>query len=290
MTLQISAVLTGLIAVMALPLAARSYQANLNESNWYSEGDKFICRLIHLVPLYGQAVFELKASRQGLLTFSMPGRYQPDLNQDIQLFSIAGNWVPGDASRSLFTLGKGSTLQLTGSSARRLLTELEQGRFIRIFFADRDTPSDQLDIGVSPLAFPKAYGEFMTCQANLLPFGFEDIEHSPILFEFDQHQLTSEAIAQLERIAQFIAAQGAYKEIWIDGHTDNKGTDVYNDKLGALRAQTIKEALLQRGISEDKLIVKSFGEARPVKPNRSAKGRAQNRRVEVRVVRDTSGL
>lgn len=265
--------------VMASP---RRYQASLEDSQWSQEGDAMACRLIHPIPLLGQGVFELQASRQPQLQFQLHSRYRPDPLLPVDLRSIAGNWSPGDPSRVLMNPSGGLLMQEPVS--RTLLTELEQGRFIRLFFKDANTHKDELDVALSPINFIKAYREFEDCSAKLLPFAFKDIERTPVLFDFDQHQLTDAARVQLDAIVRYINAQGSYQEIWIEGHTDSKGTDAYNDKLGELRAQSIQEALLKQGIPVEKLLIKSFGETRPARPNKTERGRAQNRRVEVRLI------
>jgi outer membrane protein OmpA-like peptidoglycan-associated protein len=67
----------------------------------------------------------------------------------------------------------------------------------------------------------------------------------------------------------------------IEGHTDSDGSDAYNQKLSEDRANVVKNALVERGISADNLIAVGFGETKPVATNKTAKGKAQNRRTEV---------
>ncbi len=66
------------------------------------------------------------------------------------------------------------------------------------------------------------------------------------------------------------------------GHTDNTGTEKYNDALSVRRAKAVGSYLTgERGIPPNRLIVKGYGESAPIATNDTAEGRAKNRRVEI---------
>ncbi|WP_269685954.1 OmpA family protein [Flavobacterium lacustre] len=69
----------------------------------------------------------------------------------------------------------------------------------------------------------------------------------------------------------------------IEGHTDSDGSDAFNQKLSEARASVVKNALIERGIKESNLNAVGFGESAPVATNKTAKGKAQNRRTEVKL-------
>ena len=69
----------------------------------------------------------------------------------------------------------------------------------------------------------------------------------------------------------------------IDGHTDNTGGFEHNQNLSQRRAYTVAQFLSQRGINEQRLQIIGFGEQRPIADNATDFGRAQNRRVEIRI-------
>jgi len=72
--------------------------------------------------------------------------------------------------------------------------------------------------------------------------------------------------------------------IAVEGHTDNVGTDLYNEKLSVRRAEAVFRYLVNHGIAPERMEVIGYGESRPVTENDSESGRAQNRRVELRVL------
>ena len=79
--------------------------------------------------------------------------------------------------------------------------------------------------------------------------------------------------------------QGMNLEVIIAvGHTDSIGTDAYNEKLAMRRAEAVKTYLRGKGIDANRVYTEGKGEKQPVADNKTAAGRAQNRRVEIEVV------
>ena len=73
-------------------------------------------------------------------------------------------------------------------------------------------------------------------------------------------------------------------DLAIEGHTDSQGDDAMNLDLSKRRAKRAMDYLISKGISKDRLSSEGFGETRPVADNSTSEGRAQNRRVEFRIV------
>jgi outer membrane protein OmpA-like peptidoglycan-associated protein len=104
-------------------------------------------------------------------------------------------------------------------------------------------------------------------------------------FKFGKTDLPDEAKARLDELITQIKAdpKGAYFEI--EGHTDNVGAKAYNERLGLERAETVKRYLYhEHDIPLHKINVISYGMDKPVAPNNTREGRAQNRRVVIRVL------
>ena len=103
------------------------------------------------------------------------------------------------------------------------------------------------------------------------------------LFDFDKAVLKNEGKAKLDDLTGKL--QGVNLEVIIAvGHTDSVGTDAYNQKLSIRRAEAVKAYLLGKGIEANRVYTEGKGEKQPVADNKSAAGRAKNRRVEVEVV------
>lgn len=104
-----------------------------------------------------------------------------------------------------------------------------------------------------------------------------------IQFEYDSDQLKGSAWGQLDELARALKSPAlANSQFMIEGHTDDQGADDYNLDLSYRRALSVSRALSERfGISSERLMIKGYGETRPIADNRSDGGRALNRRVTI---------
>lgn len=103
------------------------------------------------------------------------------------------------------------------------------------------------------------------------------------LFDFDKAVLKPEGKSKLDDLTSKL--QGINLEVIIAvGHTDSVGTDAYNQKLSVRRAEAVKAYLQAKGIEPNRIYTEGKGEKQPVASNKTAAGRAKNRRVEIEVV------
>ena len=101
-----------------------------------------------------------------------------------------------------------------------------------------------------------------------------------LFFDFNSAEILPESYATIERLYQFLKQNGRMK-VTIEGHTDNIGTEKYNLELSKRRADAIRQALIEKGIKEDRIIARGMGRNNPIATNDTEEGRAQNRRVEL---------
>jgi len=102
-------------------------------------------------------------------------------------------------------------------------------------------------------------------------------------FDFDKAVLKPEGKAKLDDLVGKV--KGINLEVIIAvGHTDSVGADAYNQKLSVRRAEAVKAYLVSKGIEKNRVYTEGKGEKQPVADNKTAEGRAKNRRVEIEVV------
>jgi OOP family OmpA-OmpF porin len=102
-------------------------------------------------------------------------------------------------------------------------------------------------------------------------------------FDFDKSVLKPEAKSKLDDLIS--KTGGINLEVIIAvGHTDSIGTDAYNQKLSVRRAEAVKAYLVSKGLEKNRVYTEGKGKKQPVADNKTAEGRAKNRRVEMEVV------
>jgi outer membrane protein OmpA-like peptidoglycan-associated protein len=106
---------------------------------------------------------------------------------------------------------------------------------------------------------------------------------SGITFPVDRYDIQPQFQSTLNQVAQTLAS---YDQTYIDvlGHTDSTGSDAYNQSLSERRAQSVASYLSAHGVARARIGTRGFGETQPIASNETEAGRAQNRRVEVKVV------
>ncbi|PCH98467.1 MAG: hypothetical protein COB85_01505 [Bacteroidetes bacterium] len=104
-----------------------------------------------------------------------------------------------------------------------------------------------------------------------------------IFFDFDKAALKSQSIIELERVVTFMGKNKSLK-IEISGHTDNKGTVGYNQKLSNNRAKSVVTWLIKNGIAADRMVSEGYGFSQPKATNDTEEGRAKNRRTEFKIL------
>jgi outer membrane protein OmpA-like peptidoglycan-associated protein len=102
-----------------------------------------------------------------------------------------------------------------------------------------------------------------------------------VLFDFDKADIRADAAAALAKVATIIRAYPA-GSVTLEGHTDAKGDDAYNQGLSERRAESVRAWLVEKErIAGAKMAARGWGERRPVASNDTDPGRQKNRRVEV---------
>ena len=106
---------------------------------------------------------------------------------------------------------------------------------------------------------------------------------SGLLFGFDSYTIPANTKTELAKLAS-ILEEYPDTEILVAGHTDNVGTEAYNQTLSEDRADAVADQLVANGVKRSRLVVMGFGESAPTYSNETEAGQKQNRRVELAIV------
>jgi outer membrane protein OmpA-like peptidoglycan-associated protein len=111
---------------------------------------------------------------------------------------------------------------------------------------------------------------------------------SDVLFDTGKYSLKPDAREKLAKVAGILVSYPGLN-IEVGGYTDNVGGDAMNQTLSENRADSVRDYLVQEGVSNNSVTAKGYGNTSPVASNGDSGGRAQNRRVELLVSGDAIG-
>jgi outer membrane protein OmpA-like peptidoglycan-associated protein len=104
-----------------------------------------------------------------------------------------------------------------------------------------------------------------------------------IFYDVDKATLRPESVAELERLNKLMIDNPTLK-IEIGGHTDSDGTDAHNEVLSQNRSQSVVDFLIGKGVKQDRMVAKGYGEKVPVAPNDTKENKQLNRRTELKIL------
>lgn len=104
-----------------------------------------------------------------------------------------------------------------------------------------------------------------------------------VFFDTAKASIKAESNSLLDEVAEVMKAHPEVKKVVVEGHTDNRGDAAKNQKLSEARAQAVKAYLVGKGVEGARLDAKGYGQSKPIADNKTAKGRDENRRVELTI-------
>ena len=106
-----------------------------------------------------------------------------------------------------------------------------------------------------------------------------------VQFELGSDKLLEISFPLLDEVARVLADNEQIEVIQVEGHTDSTGGAARNRELSKLRAESVREYLIGKGIAKGRMVAKGFGPDRPLMANDTPEGREANRRVEFNIVK-----
>jgi outer membrane protein OmpA-like peptidoglycan-associated protein len=103
-----------------------------------------------------------------------------------------------------------------------------------------------------------------------------------VMFKANEATLKPGALLGMDNVATMLQ-QHPNRQVTIEGHTDSTGSAAYNQQLSTARADAVRNALVERGVSPDRIVTRGLGESFPVASNETASGRQLNRRIDITV-------
>ncbi|MCS5710947.1 OmpA family protein [Candidatus Berkiella aquae] len=278
-----------LLFSLVLGLKAEEFEANSANSRWQTITNKIECTLTHSIPGYGKAIFnQTNGGKQQFALESILGRQHKG---SAQIVVYPQEWkcdtdpvllveVPLTVGTEPVTLKKNTVYQL--------LAALRNGQSAAFVMKPQDAAFEKQCTGddkimLSAVGFQKAYKTYLKCIDNMVPDSFAELKETEIYFESGSTILSRDAEAQLNEIKEYILADGKIRRIDVTGHSDRKGDYISNMHMANKRMWAVKDYLVFAGIKPELFTLKGYADRMPIAPNKTAEGRAKNRRVVIKL-------
>ncbi|MGF1779201.1 OmpA family protein [Vibrio nomapromontoriensis] len=170
------------------------------------------------------------------------------------------------------------------------LTAFAKGAWMRLEFGhERDQGELLVSEGVTvpSVRIEQAYSQFNDCRAALPSMSYEQARDVELSFRVGQRVLDASQRQALKAISSYIQSDKTVQRVLIDGHTDNLGSSMANLQLSRVRADDVASLLTEFGTPNPLIEVRAHGDRYPVSSNATKSGQAKNRRVTVRVIRQS---
>ncbi|MBE0506094.1 MAG: OmpA family protein [Marinospirillum sp.] len=267
---------------------ASTWQAGYEPGLWQaSNPSQLNCELTHYIPNFGEARFIHRAGESVRMEIQ-PFRHAFRPGQ-VQLVAMAPQWLPGTGTHHLGSYDLVTTdrpMRIATQQTELVLESLRQGLMPSMVQEDRDSRIERRRASLTPLHFHPAFADFQLCQAQLLPVNYDQIRDVMINFHLGGAELTQADRDQLDLIVRYTYADPEVIVVMVDGHSDASGTRRDNRELSSRRADAVTEYMLARGMPQELIVSQYHGQRYPIADNRTAQGRATNRRVTIKLERE----
>jgi outer membrane protein OmpA-like peptidoglycan-associated protein len=154
---------------------------------------------------------------------------------------------------------------------------------------DADSVPDNVDACPDTPGAPSPDPKKNGCPGLVEVKGGQVVIMKPVFFATDKDVILPKSYPVLLAVADALAAQEQIKRLSIEGHTDDRGKPEHNLDLSDRRAKSVMRFLVEHGVAAERLEAHGYGQTQPIANNRTANGRAANRRVEFKIIAGPGG-
>jgi len=281
--------LAGLLAVLGCLTAGLSAQAQtfgnaLAEARWELDASVFECRLSYPLPGFGSAHFAQRAGETQAFFLHQENRYLAA--GEAQVMAVTPVWRETQVRQPLAPAQVSESerpMRLNWRRSQNLAAKLHEGLQLAFENAAWYSRDESVRLVLEPVGFRPAFDAYQACLTNLLPVNFDQVSRSAIYFPPGNQELPDEELEKLDLVARYTQADKDVAKVYVDGHTDGAGLRADNLSLSRERAEAVAQFLVDRGVAENKIVIRWHGERYPVASNQTPDGRAENRRVTIRL-------
>ncbi len=276
--------------ILLLPAVSQAqvFSTSVTESRWVVESGAFGCQLSHKIDGFGVWSMSRKTTQSEIaqLTIDLTQTAKKNIHLSsgsYKVITAPAAWKQQQVSVKLgeLTLAKSDAdLVFSAPVLPSVLATLETSTAVMLVSPD----AKPLRVQLQPYQFKDAYKQYKSCVAQLIPFTFEQITRNTLYYQTEEKELSAGNKAILDKIVRYMKADpNRILGVLIDGHSDAQAEIATAESLAKNQADWVAAYLKEKGIGEDKIVVRSHADKYPVANNVLAKDRAKNRRVTVRL-------
>lgn len=260
------------------------YGGNIESTEWRISGSVFECRFEQTIPRYGRALFYHQAGEDA--AFQLWAQRNMMAYSAAQVSILPPPWQPSLRSERLGTVNvvdDAPLLVLDSQRTQQFIHGLLEGKWPTIAHHTHYDRQRYVKVHLSAVQFDEPYRDYLACVDQLLPMNFNQVARSRVLFGLGKEAPDDDDMALLDRIIFYVQNDPRVFAIYLDGHSDNIGRRYDNRQLSKARAEEVERYFIRRGIDPDMITTRFHGSRYPIASNDTAQGRAENRRVTIRL-------
>lgn len=257
-------------------------------SSWIYKGDAFNCNLVHTeVP---QGKFYFRSVTNNKVTFEFRFNNSPVSWQHADLSLLTPPWIVPQQATSVSegVRHQGNRFSFS-TQIDTVLHAIDQGQWLQLSLSG-SAPSESQRVTLPSIRVHNVITQFKVCQQQLPAITFAEARDTSLYFASGQQSLSGAQQHTLRDLISYVARDKRVTHLLIDGHTDNVGSRLANLSVSRSRAEQVAAVLETLGVAADKIQIRAHGSRYPVASNATESGRAQNRRVVIRLVRDDESV
>lgn len=269
------------------------FAADIMSADWKSTSNPFVCSITHIIPGFGKANLLHKAGSEEVFFIESLGEIIfPAGPTNIE--SLPPVWRNTVMPLNIGTITAVAGLQpitLKENNIAQVISQLSSG--VKVMFTPEMSNKKHInpyiiDAGIIRVVletrnFLPAYKRYQQCISELINYTFLQVARTLIHYPENPEGLSVATKIELAKVARYMKADQKVLGILIDAHSDNSEATKINEAISKQYAEWVSVYLVAQGIAANKIASRWHGEKFPIASNATAKGRAQNRRVTVRL-------
>lgn len=259
----------------------------LDSSTWVFSGNKTECVISHDVEGFG--VVKIIAEAGVGTRLEIKSKELKNLTGEHSVNSMPAFWAvekvsninyQGNISFSLLTS------ELIFNNADEIFERLDQGEWIKVGLNEQGQKNDTLVI--SNVNFELSAKRFLSCKDDLILLNYQQVRSSEFYYPSGSTLVSKSDVRTAYGIAEYVKVIRSIKKVLIDGYSDSQGRSTVNLRVSRERAEEMAALLIEFGVPQNMIQIRSHGDRYPIADNALADGRKKNRRVTVRLIKNSA--